>query len=79
MRGASGTDVAGEATTMLAGLGILTIQLFPFSLPLILLTIAPLVALGLVLALVALPLLVPFWIGRAIMSRLRSNDQGATE
>jgi hypothetical protein len=46
---------------------------------LILLTIAPLAALGLVLALVALPLLVPFWIARAIMLRARSHDQGANE
>ncbi len=76
-RGITSTDVAGEATNLLAGLGILTIQLFPIALPLILLTLAPLVVLGLALALVALPLLIPFWSARAIMSRARSHDQGA--
>ncbi len=72
----TGTEVAGEAANILAGLGILTIQLFPIALPLILLTLAPLAVLGLALALVALPLLIPFWGARAIMSRVRSHDQG---
>jgi hypothetical protein len=51
-------DVAAEVSTLSAGLGIVTVQLFPFALPLLLLCIAPLLPLivvGLLLAAILYP------------------------
>jgi hypothetical protein len=66
-------DVAAEMSTLSAGLGILTIQIVPFSLPLLVLVIGPLLP----LIVVGLLLAAPFWLGRAVLRRL-SAARGAT-
>jgi hypothetical protein len=51
-------DIADQASTLSAGFGILTVQIFPFALPLLLLCIAPLLPLivvGLLLAAIIYP------------------------
>ena len=69
-------DLAAEANGLLTGLGVLTIQLFPLSLPLLVLVIGPLVLLavpGLVLAgVIALPV----WLARAVMRRRSRRASG---
>jgi hypothetical protein len=57
-------DVAAEANTLLTGLGILTFQLFPIALPLLVLVIGPLALLAVVGLLVAAPLVLPLWLFR---------------
>ena len=63
------TDVADAVGAMLAGLGILTIQFFPFALPLLVLVIGPLLLLALPLVVLAAPLLLL----RALVRRLRRS------
>jgi hypothetical protein len=66
------TDVADAAGMLFAGLGILTIQFFPFALPLLVLVIGPLVLLTLPLLLLALPVLLPLWLVR-VFRRARAR------
>jgi hypothetical protein len=70
------TDVADAAGMMLAGLGIITIQFFPFAVPLLVLVIGPLVLLGLPLLVLALPVLLPLWLFRALRRRRRAHPHG---
>jgi membrane protein implicated in regulation of membrane protease activity len=65
------TDVADAAGAILAGLGILTIQFFPFALPLLVLVIGPLLLLALALALPLVVLAAPLLLLRALVRRLR--------
>jgi hypothetical protein len=71
----STADLAGEVGALSAGLGILTIQLFPFALPLIVLTFAPLVVLALAGLVLALPILLPLWLGRLALRALRRRPE----
>jgi hypothetical protein len=66
------TDVADAAGALGAGLGIVTIQFFPFAVPLLILAIGPLVVLALPLLLLA-PLLLPLWLFRALRRRRRAH------
>jgi hypothetical protein len=59
-------DVATEANGLLTGLGILTFQIFPFALPLLVLCIGPLVVLAVAGALLVAPLIVPIWLARVV-------------
>jgi membrane protein implicated in regulation of membrane protease activity len=70
----SATDVADAAGMLLVGLGIVTIQIFPLALPLLVLVIGPLVLLTLPLLLLALPVLGPLWLFRALRRRRRANQ-----
>ena len=73
-------DVAAEANALSAGLGIITIQIFPFALPLLLLCIAPLLPLVVVGLLLAAIFYVPvklvrwFTKGRRRSTDLRSRE-----
>jgi membrane protein implicated in regulation of membrane protease activity len=70
------TDVADAAGALGAGLGIITIQLFPFAVPLLVLVIGPLALLALpvlLLGLLALPVLMPLWLFRALRRRRRTD------
>ena len=69
----SAADLAGEAGALSAGLGILTIQIFPLALPLLILVIAPLAVLVLAGLLLALPILVPVWLARKLLAVLRER------
>jgi hypothetical protein len=60
-------DLAGEAGSLVVGLTTVTIQFFPFALPLLILVIAPLALLGLAAAVLLLPIMLPLWIGRRIL------------
>lgn len=71
----STADLAGELGAIAAGLGILTIQLFPFAMPLIVLVIAPLAVLAVACLLLALPILLPLWLARRVLSALRRRPQ----
>ncbi len=68
-------DVAWEANTMLAGLTILTIQIFPFALPLLVLTFAPLVVLAVAAALIAAPFVLPVLLVRWLWRRTGSRQR----
>jgi hypothetical protein len=66
-------DVAAEASTLSAGFAILTVQIFPFALPLLLLCIAPLLPLivvGLLLAAIVYP---PLRLVRYLRTRKRRS------
>ena len=55
---------------VLAGLGILTVALFPLALPgLLLFVVAPLLPVAVVGLLVAIPLALPLWLARAVLRR----------
>ncbi len=62
----SPADVAMEVTSLSAGLGIVTIPLFPFALPGLLLVVGPLVPVALAAVLLAMPVVVPVWLVRTI-------------
>jgi hypothetical protein len=57
------------ANGLMAGLTVITVQLFPFALPLLVLCLAPLVLAGLALALVAAPIVIPVLLLRGILRR----------
>jgi hypothetical protein len=69
----SPADLAGEAGMLVVGLTTLTIQIFPFALPLLILVIAPLAVLALAGLLLALPILVPLWLARKLLRVLRER------
>jgi nitrate/nitrite transporter NarK len=71
----SATDLAGEAGGLLGGLGLITIALFPFAVPVLILVIGPLAVLALAGLVLALPILVPVWLFRVLRSRLRGRPQ----
>jgi hypothetical protein len=71
----STADLAGEVGALTAGLGALTIQFFPFAMPLIILVIGPLAVLALAGLLLALPIILPFWLARRVLSALRRRAQ----
>jgi hypothetical protein len=66
------TDVAMEVTNLSAALGILTLPLFPFALPGLLLVVVPLALLAMVGVLLAAPFVLPFWLARIVL-RSRSH------
>jgi hypothetical protein len=68
----STTEVATEVNGLLAGLGILTVALFPFALPGLLFVVVPLALLALVGALLAMPVVLALWLVRT----LRRNRAG---
>jgi hypothetical protein len=63
------TEIADAAGAIGAGLGVLTVQLFPFAMPALALVIAPLALLALPLLLLAVPLLLPLLLIRALRRR----------
>jgi hypothetical protein len=71
----SPADVAAEAGGLIAGLGIVTMQLFPWALPCLILVIGPLAVLALAGLVLALPILVPLWLFRFLRSRLRGRPE----
>jgi hypothetical protein len=69
----SSPEVLDETAGWLVGGGIVTVALFPFALPLILLTVAallPLLVVPLVAGLLALPILVARRVGRWVIGAL---------
>ena len=70
----SALDLLDEAGALVVGLTTLTIQIFPFALPLLILVIGPLAVLGLAAALLALPIVLPFWLGRLALRALRNRS-----
>jgi hypothetical protein len=75
----SAADLASEAGALSTGLGILTIQLVPFAMPLIVLTIAPLAVVALAGLVLALPIVVPVWLGRRAWRALRRERRPEPE
>jgi hypothetical protein len=75
--GPSSADVATEANTLLAGLGILTFAIFPLALPgLLLFVVAPLALVAMV-GLLATPFVLPLWLARTVR-RSRSRRRSPT-
>jgi hypothetical protein len=58
-----------ELADLAAGLGILLLPLFPLALPVMALLLGPLILIGLVAALIAIPLAPPLLLARAILRR----------
>jgi hypothetical protein len=71
----SAADVASEAGGLLVGLGILMTAFFPFALPLLILTFGPLLPLALVGLVLALPIVVPYWLGRLLLRAVRRRRE----
>ena len=69
------TDVAGELSAWMVGLGILTMMLFPFAIPLLVLVIAPIALIALAGLLLAAPFILAFWLVRSL---LRTRSRRAT-
>lgn len=69
----SPADLAVEAGGLIQGLGTLTIAIFPFAIPLLALVIGPLAVLGLAGLVLALPILLPLWLGRLALRALRGR------
>lgn len=63
---------------LVVGLTTLTIQIFPFALPLLILVIAPLAVLAVAGLLLALPILVPILLARKLLPVLRRRPPRAT-
>jgi hypothetical protein len=64
----SSAEVATEAGGLLAGLGILTMALFPIALPgLLVFVVAPLALVAVAGLLLAIPLVLPLWLGRILV------------
>jgi hypothetical protein len=64
----SSAEVATEVSGLLAGLGILTMALFPVALPgLLLFVVAPLGLVAIAGVLVAIPLILPLWLARLVV------------
>jgi len=74
--GPSSADVASEANGLLAGLGIITFAIFPVALPGLLFVVAPLALVAVVGLLLAIPVLLPLWLARAVR-RARSGSRPA--
>jgi hypothetical protein len=72
----SPADLAVEAGGLIQGLGTLTIALFPFAIPLLVLVIGPLAVLALAGLVLALPILLPLWLGRLALRALRGHHSG---
>jgi hypothetical protein len=72
----SPADVAAEAGTLSAGLGVLTFQLFPIALPLLALVIAPLALVAVAGLLLAAPFVLPLWLARTLR-RARSRRRAS--
>jgi hypothetical protein len=73
----SAADLAAEAGALSTGLGIVTMQFFPFALPLLLLVVAPLAVLALAGAVLALPVVFAVWLARRAMRTLRRGRSGS--
>jgi hypothetical protein len=71
----SPAELVGQAGMLVVGVTTLTIQIFPFALPLIILTIAPLAVLALAGLLLALPILLPILIARRLTAALRRRRE----
>jgi hypothetical protein len=71
----STADLAGAAGALSTGLAVVTIQLFPFAMPLIVLVIGPLAVLALAGLLLALPILLPLWLARRVLLALRGRAE----
>ncbi len=72
--GPSSAEVATEASSVLAGLGILTFALFPVAVPgLLLFVIAPLALVAVLGALLAIPLVLAVWLTRMVVRAARSS------
>jgi hypothetical protein len=68
-------DLAGEAGMLVVGLTTLTIQIFPFAIPLLVLVIGPLAVLALAGLVLAIPILLPLWLGRLALRALRRRRE----
>ena len=62
---------------VLAGLGILTMALFPLALPGLLFVVAPLALVAVVGLLVAIPFVLPLWLARIVMRRRSRRRRAA--
>jgi membrane protein implicated in regulation of membrane protease activity len=71
----SPSDLASEAGGLIAGLGIITFQFFPLALPLLILVIGPLAVLALAAAVLAIPILLPLWLGRLVLRAMRRRSE----
>jgi membrane protein implicated in regulation of membrane protease activity len=71
----SPAELADEVGALTTGLGIITFQFFPFALPLLVLVIGPLAVLAVAGLLVALPVLLPLWLGRRALLALRRRSE----
>jgi hypothetical protein len=73
----SPADVAQEGSTLLAGAGILTIQIFPFALPLLVLVIGPFLPLALIVPPLVGFVILPLWLVRTVVRRLSRRRRAA--
>jgi ABC-type Na+ efflux pump permease subunit len=74
----SSGDVAMQVTNLSAGLGILTIPLFPLLLPGLVLVVAPLALVAMVGVLLAIPFILPLWLARIVLRRRSRRAHPAT-
>jgi membrane protein implicated in regulation of membrane protease activity len=71
----SPADLASAAGGLIVGLGTLTVAFFPFALPLLVLVIGPLAVLALAGLMLALPIVLPLWLGRLALRALRRRRE----
>ena len=67
----SSAEIAGEANTLVAGLGIFTLTFLPLAVPGLVLVVAPLALLAAAGLVLAIPLVLPIWLARVIWTRTR--------
>ena len=58
----SPSEVVTDGTTAVTGLALLTLQFFPFTIPMLILVVAPLALIAAAGLLVASPVLLPLWL-----------------
>ncbi len=68
-------ELADEVGALTTGLGIITVPFFPLALPLIVLVVGPLAVLALAGLLLALPILVPLWLARRVLTAVRRRPE----
>jgi hypothetical protein len=71
----SAADVVDVVGALNVGLGTLTFQLFPFALPLLILVVGPLAVVAVAGLLLALPIILPLWLGRRVLNARRRPPQ----
>jgi hypothetical protein len=71
------SEALSELADLAAGLGILLLPLFPLAIPVMALLLGPLILIGLAAAVLAIPLVPPLLLARAVARRSRGWSRAA--
>jgi hypothetical protein len=75
----SSAEIAGEANTLFAGLGIFTLTFLPLAVPGLVLVVAPLAVVAVVGLVLAVPFVLPVWLARVVWKRRSPSAKGSLD